>query len=148
MSANTLHRLLVPTAARRLVRAFAILFPLAAMAAAGNPSWTQQQELAASDGAFNDQFGFSVSVSGNTAVIGADGRNSGQGAAYVFVQSAGVWSPRAELTASDGVANDHFGHSVSVSGNTVVIGAYEKNDYQEPRTCLCRAAAYGASSRS
>jgi len=130
MSANTLHRLLVSTAARKLVRAFALLFPLAAMAAAGNPSWTQQQELTASGGTFNDQFGFSVSVSGNTAVIGADGRNSGQGAAYVFVQSGGVWSQQAELTASDGAAKDGFGGSVSVSGDTVVVGAGGKNSGQ------------------
>jgi uncharacterized protein (TIGR03437 family) len=46
--------------------------------------WAQQQELTASDGAANDQFGVSVSVSGNTTVIGASNKNGGAGAAYVF----------------------------------------------------------------
>jgi sugar lactone lactonase YvrE len=87
--------------------------------------WSQQQELTASDGAANDQFGGSVSVSGDTAVIGATGKNSSQGAAYVFVRSGGGWSQQQELTASDGAAGDVFG-SVSVSGDTAVIGAENK----------------------
>ena len=49
----------------------------------------------------------SVSVSGDTAVIGAYGKNSSdQGAAYVFVRSGGVWTQQQELTASDGAAGD------------------------------------------
>ncbi len=92
--------------------------------------WSQQQKLTASDGAANDDFGYSVSVSGDTAVIGADGKNSLQGAAYVFVRSSGVWSQQQELTASDGAANDYFGWSVSVSGDTAVIGAGNKNSFQ------------------
>ena len=92
--------------------------------------WSQQQKLTASDGAASDDFGYSVSVSGDTAVIGADGNNSLQGAAYVFVRSSGVWSQQQELTASDGAANDYFGYSVSVSGDTAVIGAYGKNSFQ------------------
>jgi hypothetical protein len=95
-----------------------------------DPTWTQQQELTASDGSVNDQFGESISVSGDTAVIGALNKNSGQGAAYVFVRSGGVWSQQQELTASDGAANDEFGYAVAVSGDTVVIGAYQKNSRQ------------------
>ncbi|MGA3027311.1 MAG: FG-GAP repeat protein [Bryobacteraceae bacterium] len=87
--------------------------------------WSQQQELTASDGAYNDQFGQSVSVSGDTAVIGAGGWNTYQGAAYVFVRSGGVWTQQGELTASDGALDDAFGYSVSVSGDTVAIGANE-----------------------
>ena len=93
-------------------------------------TWTQQQELTASDGATGDQFGNSVSLSGDTAVIGAADRNAYQGAAYVFVQSGGVWSQQQELIASDGVGNDAFGNSVSVSGDTAVIGASGKNTGQ------------------
>ena len=51
-------------------------------------TWTGQQELTASDGAMGDQFGNSVSVSGDTAVIGAADKNAYQGAAYVFVRAA------------------------------------------------------------
>jgi len=46
--------------------------------------WIQQQELTATDGARDDVFGYSVAVSGNTAIIGAAYKNSYQGAAYVF----------------------------------------------------------------
>ena len=86
-------------------------------------TWTQQAKLTASDGASGDQFGISVSVSGDTAVVGAFGKSSGQGAAYVFVRSDGIWSQQAELTASDGAGGDQFGISVSVNGATAVIGA-------------------------
>ena len=97
-------------------------------------AWTLQQELTASDGAANDQFGSSASLSGDTAVIGTDGRYTYQGAAYVFVRSGTAWSQQQELTASDGVAYDYFGNSVSVSGNTALIGAQSRNS--------ARGAAY------
>ncbi len=92
--------------------------------------WTQQQELTASDGATNDHFGYSVSVSGDTAVIGAYGKISDQGAAYVFVRNTGVWTQQQKLTAWDGAASDYFGYSVSVSGDTAVIGAYGNSSFQ------------------
>ena len=105
-------------------------------------AWTQQQELTASDGAAGDNFGYSVAVSGDTAVIGAYGKNSNQGAAYVFVRSGGVWSQQQELTASDGAACDDFGHSVSVSGDTAVIGAIgSRMTARARRMCLCAAAS-------
>lgn len=90
--------------------------------------WTQQQKLTASDGAMWDQFGISVTVSGDTAVVGAHrAAVSGhieQGAAYVFICSGGSWTQQAKLTASDGAANDSFGVSVAVSGDTSVVGAW------------------------
>jgi hypothetical protein len=93
-------------------------------------TWTQQQELTAANGAVGDRFGTSVSVSMDSAVVGAPSRTVGsngyQGAAYVFVRSAGVWSQQQELTAANGAAGDYFGWSVSVSENTAVIGAYLK----------------------
>ena len=93
--------------------------------------WIQQAELTASDGATGDGFGISVALSGNTAVVGAfshqAGPNANQGAAYVFVQNGGTWSQQDELTASDGGANDHFGGSVAISGDTVVVGAFHHN---------------------
>ena len=85
--------------------------------------WIQQQEVSASDAANNDNFGYSVSVSGSTAVIGAPMKNSSQGAAYVFVLSGSIWTQQQKLTASDGVSQDQFGKSVSLNGDSVVIGA-------------------------
>jgi hypothetical protein len=93
----------------------------------GTTGWSQQAELTASDGAADDSFGYSVAISGSTAVIGADGNNSGTGAAYVFVGSGGSWSQQAELTASDGLPRDLFGHSVAISGSTVEVGAPDAN---------------------
>src|SRR5262249_21035699 len=86
-------------------------------------AWTPIAELTASDGAAGAEFGVSVSIDGNTIVVGALGAtingHSKQGAAYVFTRSGSAWTQAAELTASDGVANDLFGYSVSISGNTV-----------------------------
>jgi predicted amidohydrolase len=90
--------------------------------------WMQQAKLTASDAADFDEFGRSVSISGNTAVIGAAYDNHAGGAdagsAYVFVRSGEVWTQQAKLTASDATAEDYFGISVSISGDTAVIGAY------------------------
>ncbi|MDB4363625.1 hypothetical protein N9Z31_05680 [Pseudomonadales bacterium] len=85
-----------------------------------------EQKLTASDGAGLDYFGWSVSISGDTAVIGArgdDDNGSNSGSAYVYVRSNGVWSEQQKLTASDGAADDYFGWSVSISGDTAVMGA-------------------------
>ena len=94
-------------------------------------TWNEQAELTASDGAGYDFFGAAVALDGNTAVIGAYDKtvNShySEGAAYVFVQSSGVWSQQAELTASDGAAYDQFGLSVGVSGSSAVVGANQHN---------------------
>ena len=94
-------------------------------------TWTQQAKLTASDGATNDYFGWSVSLSsdGNTAIVGAYGKNSNTGAAYIFTRSGSTWSQQAKLTASDGAGGDNFGTSTSLSsdGNTAIVGANGKN---------------------
>ena len=92
----------------------------------GWSNMTQTAKLTASDGAANDQFGWSVSVSGDVVVVGAPVDDSYKGSAYLFVKPVGGWSnmtQTAKLTASDWAANDQFGWSVSVSGDTVVVGA-------------------------
>ena len=92
---------------------------------------SQFAKLVASDGAASDQFGISVSMSGdgNTAVIGAygdDDKGSDSGSAYIFVRNGNVWTQQSKLVASDGAASDRFGNSVSISGdgNTAIVGAY------------------------
>jgi len=91
-------------------------------------TWNQQQQLTAADGATYDKFGYSVAISGDTAVVGACadevGANAMQGSAYVFVRSGTTWSQQQQLTASDGAAGDEFGYSVALSGETAVVGAY------------------------
>lgn len=90
-----------------------------------------EQKVAANSGAEFDNFGNSVAIEGNTAVIGAAragvGTNNNPGAAYVFIRENGVWSQQAKLTADDGVDRDNFGKSVALAGNTAVIGADRPN---------------------
>jgi hypothetical protein len=90
-------------------------------------TWTQQAQLTATGGAANDQFGISVALSGDTALVGAwlddVGRNSNQGSAFVFTRSGTTWTQQAQLTASDGAADDVFGFSVALSGDTALVGA-------------------------
>lgn len=93
--------------------------------------WTQQQKLTAADEAAGDRFGSSVYLEGHTLVGGAprkdDGTSTAAGAAYVFTRdpndATDPWSQQQKLTAADASAEDEFGKSVSLNGNTIVVGA-------------------------
>ncbi len=93
----------------------------------GAQRWSQQATLTASDGAAYDEFGTSVAIDGDTIVVGAPqhhvGSDAHQGAAYVFTYSGGEWTQAATLTASDGAADDEFGTSVAIDGDTIIVGA-------------------------
>ncbi|MGB7201936.1 MAG: FG-GAP-like repeat-containing protein [Pyrinomonadaceae bacterium] len=109
--------------------------------------WTQQAYLkpaAVGTSQVNDLFGRSLAVSGDTAVVGANGEDSSttgvnsaanesssnSGAAYVFTRDAGAWTQRAYLKpAAVGTtqALDNFGLSVAVSGDTVAVGAFAED---------------------
>lgn len=89
-------------------------------------AWEQQAELTASDAADEDLFGGAVAVSGDTVVAGAPqagGAHENSGAAYVFTRTAGVWHEQAKLEADDGAADDSFGKSVAIFGDTALVGA-------------------------
>ena len=97
---------------------------------AGEPGsqWVQEQKLVASDGVGGDQFGRSVGIDGDTAVIGAsvsDAGGPGSGAAYVFrfVEGKG-WEEHQQLLPEPNAWTNFFGHSVAIDGETVVIGAH------------------------
>ena len=97
-------------------------------------SWLETAKLRASDGASSDYFGYSVAISGTTALIGAyrdDDDGTDSGSAYIFEQQQdGSWLETAKLRASDGVSSDFFGLSVAISGNTALIGVYRDNGYR------------------
>ena len=97
-------------------------------------------KLVASDAAADDEFGISVALDGNTAVIGARQDDARNGSAYLFTKVSGVWSQKAKLTASDGAADDEFGISVAVDGDTVVVGAH-KYDVDDNGTSIPNAGA-------
>ena len=100
--------------------------------------WVQQAYLKASNTDAGDQFGYSVSLSGDTLAVGAaqedsnatgfngnqaDNSADGSGAVYVFQRSSGVWTQQAYLKASNTGGNDRFGYSISLSGDTLAVGA-------------------------
>jgi hypothetical protein len=107
-------------------------------------TWSQQAYLkpaAVGTTQAGDEFGDSVAVSGDTVVVGARYEGSSTmgvnstpdeaapkaGAAYVFVRSGTTWSQQAYLKASQVTAQDFFGNSVAVSGDTVVVGAHRED---------------------
>ncbi len=100
----------------------------------GVDTWGQVAKLTASDGVGGDQFGYSIALSGDTALVGAyldDDGGSASGSAYIFERDQGGadnWGEVAKLTASDGAADDYFGYCVSVSGNTALVGSLFNDD--------------------
>ncbi|MFW5444007.1 MAG: FG-GAP repeat protein, partial [Methylococcaceae bacterium] len=101
-------------------------------------TWVQQAYLKASNTESGDLFGISVAISGDTVVVGAEGEKSNSsgvngnqnnnsiksaGAAYVFTRRGGTWAQQAYLKSSNPDANDLFGNTVAISGESLVIGA-------------------------
>jgi hypothetical protein len=122
-------RLTVLFGSRRLwtlavIALLVVVAPLAvpALAFAATPD-TELAKLVATDAVADHELGAAVAIDGSTVVAGAEGDNSWMGAAYVFVQSAGTWSQQAKLIASGTPSVEVFGQSVSISGDTIVVGA-------------------------
>jgi len=91
-------------------------------------NWVQQAELTAGlDADEGDYFGYSVSISGDYAVVGAYNDEGGKGSAYIFHRDGATWPRQTRVLASDGQGSDFFGVSVSVSGNYLLVGAYEED---------------------
>ncbi|MBI5764610.1 MAG: FG-GAP repeat protein [Planctomycetes bacterium] len=127
-------------------------------------TWGQQAYLKASNTDAGDFFGVSVAVSGDTIVVGANQEDSNatgvdgnqtdnsaanSGAAYIFVRNGTTWSQRAYLKASNTELGDFFGVSVAVSGDAVVVGAYQEdssatgvNGNQADNSALKSGSAY------
>jgi trimeric autotransporter adhesin len=106
--------------------------------------WVQLAELTASDGASGDIFGSSVSISGNTVVVGSPNSDNFRGAAYVFEKPERGWAnmtQTAKLTASDG-SYAKLGSSVSISGNTIVVGAPSQPVFGDSKPNDFQGAAY------
>jgi len=93
-------------------------------------TWTEQAKIQASDKQGDDNFGWSVSISGNgnTAIVGTpyeDTGGSNAGSAYIFTRSGSTWTEQAKIQASGREAEKRFGRYVSISedGNTIIVGA-------------------------
>jgi hypothetical protein len=92
-------------------------------------SFTTKPKVVAFDGGvkdvvFSNQFGYSVAISGDYAIVGAPFENGGAGAAYIYTRSGLSWGGGVKVIASDGqAANDNFGWSVAISGDYAIVGA-------------------------
>jgi hypothetical protein len=75
-----------------------------------------------------ETYGFTVAMEGNYAIVGAYKCDSYKGAAYVLYFNGSNWTNLGRLTATDRTSDDYFGRSVSISGDNIVIGAYQDDD--------------------
>ena len=112
-------------------------------------TWSQQAYLKSSNTQGLDHFGRSVDISGDSLVVGADGKLGNSGAAYVFARGGSTWRQQTYLRASNAAGSHRFGYSVSLSGDTVVVGARSEtsnakgiNGNQNNNTLLNAGAAY------
>ena len=117
--------------------------------------WSQQQRLFASDAAPDDFFASSVAISGDTVVASTweDDHAGGDdaGSAYVFLRSGNTWSQQQKLVAADAAPEDAFGYSVSVDGDTAVVGAIWKTTPHRtaaPPTSSCVRGTPGPNNRN
>jgi hypothetical protein len=93
-------------------------------------TWTQQAKLLPLDLGVGDEFGRSLALDGDTALIASPYHIQvvQKGSAYVFRRSGGIWTQLAELTPSDGTGTELFGFSVALSGPRGLIGAQGDTD--------------------
>ena len=84
--------------------------------------WTQQATLPHGTGAFGDEATRSLALSVDTAVISNTQDESLTGAAWVYTRSGGVWTEQQKLTASDAAQGEQFGTSVTLAGDTALVG--------------------------
>ena len=89
-------------------------------------TWQQTAKLTASGGAMFDDFGISVALDGDRALVGAFGvadNGAYSGAAYVFEFNGTTWQQTAKLTANDALEGDNLGVSVALDGDRALVGA-------------------------
>jgi hypothetical protein len=91
-------------------------------------TWIEEQKLTASDGEIWDEFGYSVSIDGEYAIIGAQ-FDDDIGSAYIFKLTGSTWVEQQKLTASDGELWDVFGMSVAINDEYAIIGGFGDEDY-------------------
>jgi len=113
-------------------------------------SWAQQAKIVATDRATGDNFGGSVSISGDYAIVGAIGQDQDAeggntlnraGSAYIFKRSGTFWTQQAKIVASDRAEGDLFGFSVSISGEYAIVGARDEDQDAEGGNTLNRAGS-------
>ncbi|MCP4362673.1 MAG: hypothetical protein GY796_32110, partial [Chloroflexi bacterium] len=84
-------------------------------------SWVETR-LLASNGAAGDAFGYSVAVDNDWIVVGAINTNSQSGSAYVYQNQGGIWQEQYEISRPAGLFGFHFGESVAINNDTIIVG--------------------------
>ncbi len=95
--------------------------------------WNFVAKLTADDGAVNDEFGYAVTIDGDTVAVGAKKNNSVRGAVYLFERDAGgvdQWGQVKKITASDSATSDYFGYQVVLDGDRLAVGSGHGNSRQ------------------
>ena len=94
--------------------------------------WAETAKLIPQDGELNDQFGDSVALHGDTALVGSrldDDNGNNSGAVYIFERdSSGKWAETAKLLPHDGQSGDRFGTSIAFHGDTALVSADGDDD--------------------
>jgi hypothetical protein len=102
----------------------------AAIAAIAVIDGTEMNKQQASDKEASDYFGYSSSIDGDYAIVGAYGEDTGgasAGAAYIFKRTGASWAQEAKIQATDKQAGDSFGLTVSLSGDYAIVGSYSED---------------------
>jgi hypothetical protein len=103
-------------------------------------TWTEEAKLVAPNRAEDDWFGCSVDLSGDYAIVGAYYKND-TGVAYIFKREGTSWNLDATLLASDRASADRFGYPVSISGDYVVVGAFQEDEGASGGSTLSNAGS-------
>ena len=93
--------------------------------------WAQQAKLIAKDGEGGDFYGRSVSIDGDWAIVSSHHDDVWSGSAYIYQRDGNLWKEQGKINARDGEANDSFGFSVDISGDTAIAGMPQDNDKGE-----------------
>lgn len=103
--------------------------------------WRPVARIVGDDTSIENNFGFSVAISGSTIAVGAPGRLVGKGRVYIFRHGGGGWHQVVALEGADSGLGDNFGYSLAISGNTLVVGA----PWHDSETGAAYAFAFDAS---
>ncbi|HRG75568.1 MAG TPA: FG-GAP repeat protein, partial [Leptospiraceae bacterium] len=129
-------------------------------------TWAQEAYIKAPNANGGDAFGISVSISVDTIAVGARNEDSNQttitngttasadnsaadaGAVYVFKRTGTTWAQEAYLKSPNAEANDWFGYPVSISGDTIAVGAMQEDSNQTTITNGTNASTDNSASNS
>ena len=116
---------------KSFIHIFIVAFFFPAFLLGQHATTSNATSVGASNGKFNDAFGFSVSTSGTFTAIGApfdDDNGADAGAVYIFEYTGSDWVEQTKITGSDGAQSDRFGYAVAISGSYLIVGAYLDDD--------------------